>query len=228
LPDTHTFVNTFLIDPQNATTLYAGTYAGLFRSTDAGASWSLVSSELPVPTNYVASYQNSNVLYAGGTRCAGLCSTRLFRSSDGGLSWNETATSFKPNPWGWLIFKLQVDPREPDTLYMIVDEQNDELDLFRSTDAGATWTALKYGVLDVAIDPRESNAIYAATIYTTSDGVSRSTDGGANWETMNEGLPNSFVRTLALDPQNSKTIYAGTGGGLFWLVRDPVPTNGQP
>src|SRR5439155_14667207 len=135
-----------------------------------------------------------------------ICNMRIFRSADGGISWNETASLFRDNTFSWIV-KLQVDPQDTDTVYVITDT-NDALDMFRSTDGGATWTALQGGAWDIVIDPRETNAIYIA-----SGGVSRSTDGGASWETMNEGLPNSFVRTLVVDPQDSKTIYAGTGGG---------------
>jgi photosystem II stability/assembly factor-like uncharacterized protein len=96
--------------------------------------------------------------------------------------------------------------------------------LFKSTDAGASWSELTSGsVHAVAIDPQNSSTLFVST----NAGMSKSTDGGASWSALNSGLPmttmyvmNSApfypVSTLAIDPQNPSTIYAGTGAsGVF-------------
>jgi photosystem II stability/assembly factor-like uncharacterized protein len=216
-----TYVRSLVMDPQNPNTLFAGTNTGLFQSADAGTNWSTANPELPTAYVFASSLaiypQNSSIQYAGFTSCHGLCDTRLFKSLDGGRTWNATALSFRPNPWGWIIVSLAVGPQNPDTIYMVVDHQNDEWDLFKSTDGGETWTAVKYGVFGVASDPQDSN-----TLYTVAGSISRSPDGGASWEPMNAGLPSPFsAKTLAMDPQNPKRIYAGTYGGLFAITLVP-------
>jgi photosystem II stability/assembly factor-like uncharacterized protein len=49
-----------------------------------------------------------------------------------------------------------------------------------------------------------------------AEGVFRSTDGGMTWSAVNNGLNNRWVRSLAIDPTDPSTLYAGTnGGGVF-------------
>ena len=225
-------VSALSVDPQNPNTLYAGTNAGLFRSTDAAASWSLVNTELPLAGYrwYVSPYErNYNILYAVAASCGGLCNTRLFKSVDGGATWDEPRVSFRPYALAGTdtLTKLIIDPQNPDTVYAIVDHNNDDIDSYRSTDGGITWTALAYGVSDLTIDPDNANTIYAATLnYFTQNGVIKSTDGGTTWETINEGFPRlTFFTVLAIDPHDSRTIYAGSFSGLFMLTREAVPTN---
>ncbi|MBO9362486.1 MAG: hypothetical protein J7452_09815, partial [Thermoflexus sp.] len=65
----------------------------------------------------------------------------------------------------------------------------------------------------LAIDPRNSNTLYAGTL---GGGVFKSTDGGGSWSAFNDGLTHLFVYALAIDPANPDTLYAGTwGGGVF-------------
>jgi len=45
--------------------------------------------------------------------------------------------------------------------------------------------------------------------------VFKSTNGGGNWSEVNTGLYNLRVCTLAINPANPTTIYAGTEGGVF-------------
>src|SRR5438876_11823660 len=46
-------------------------------------------------------------------------------------------------------------------------------------------------------------------------GRSKSTNGGGSWTAVNTGLPNLYVTALAIDPQISATLYAGSDSGLF-------------
>ena len=85
--------------------------------------------------------------------------------------------------------------------------------VFKSTNGGASWTAVNAGLTDtsifaLAIDPSVP-AVYAAT----HSGVFKSVNGGANWATVNIGLTNFFINALAIDPSSPSTIYAGTYGG---------------
>ena len=70
----------------------------------------------------------------------------------------------------------------------------------------------------LAIDPQTPATLYAGT----SSGVFRSTDGGAGWSPVNAGLTVPSVSALAVDPVNTKKVYAGTfGAGLFAITFDP-------
>jgi photosystem II stability/assembly factor-like uncharacterized protein len=68
-------------------------------------------------------------------------------------------------------------------------------------------------VLCLAIDPNDTDTIYAGTY---GGGIFKTTDGGENWSEVNVGITNRYINALAIDPKNSKTVYAGTGGaGVF-------------
>jgi photosystem II stability/assembly factor-like uncharacterized protein len=64
----------------------------------------------------------------------------------------------------------------------------------------------------LAIDPRNSANIYAAT---GGHGIFKSTDGARNWGPVNSGLAATTVYAVALESQNPGTIYAGTGIGIM-------------
>jgi photosystem II stability/assembly factor-like uncharacterized protein len=97
----------------------------------------------------------------------------------------------------------------------------------KSTDGGETWTAINRGfegvlasrfrLTSLVIDPTNSNIIYAAT---TGGGIFRTSDGGVTWSAFNDGLGNFDVRVLAFAKEDAKTLYAGTGGGVFAIRLD--------
>ncbi len=89
---------------------------------------------------------------------------------------------------------------------------------FKSTDAGASWSASASGltastVFDFAVSPTSPDTAYAATNL----GVYKTTDGGANWQLT--GQPNNistpgYSTCVAVDPTNPSTVYVGTPGGV--------------
>ena len=105
---------------------------------------------------------------------------------------------------------VAVDPLNPSTVYAWNGK------VFKSTDAAQSWTMLSaftHAAYFVAIDPQNEG-----TLYAVGDGVYKSTDGGASWSAANAGLQGPGVRTLAIDPQDPDTLYAGIGSfatGLF-------------
>src|SRR4051794_22057039 len=62
------------------------------------------------------------------------------------------------------------------------------------------------------IDPTNPLKIFAGSV---GGGLWKTTDGGAHWNPVNDFLANLAVCSLAFDPQNSQTIYMGTGEGFF-------------
>jgi photosystem II stability/assembly factor-like uncharacterized protein len=134
----------------------------------------------------------------------------------------DVSGSFLPlGPDGGTITALAVDPLDPAVIYA---GARDGGGVFKSTDAGANWSAMRNGipyglgtgVLSLAVDPRQRTTVYAGT---ESFGVFKSTDGGASWSPANQGLINSpgsaQVVSLAVDPRSTSTVFAGTGAGVF-------------
>jgi photosystem II stability/assembly factor-like uncharacterized protein len=67
-------------------------------------------------------------------------------------------------------------------------------------------------IYSIAIDPADSNTVYAGA---WGGGVYKSTDGGGQWADVNNGLTNRIVRSLAIDPADSNTLYAGTDNNIY-------------
>ena len=91
---------------------------------------------------------------------------------------------------------------------------------FRSDDGGKSWKACGNQNLPASsssdsrllMDPGNPDHLLRTT---AGRGVLVSTDGCLTWTQSNSGLGSLFVNTLAHDPRNASTIYAGTDGGAF-------------
>lgn len=89
-----------------------------------------------------------------------------------------------------------------------------------------TWMPLGPGniggrIRAIVIDPTSPNTMYLAGV---AGGVWKSLDGGNSWTALNDVMGNLAVNTLAMDPGNHNTLYAGTGEGFFNI--DAVNGNG--
>lgn len=106
--------------------LFVGTHDGLFRSTNAGSSWT--------PSNRGLRSWNVLALAADpaspGTVYAGTAAA-IYKSSDGGQSWNELQANL-------YVSAIAIDPRAPSTLYAAT-----HMGVIKSIDSGAKWTALR-------------------------------------------------------------------------------------
>ena len=196
-------------------TAYAGASGGhLFGSTDGGRSWRPLG-HLGVVQALAIGPGDPAVVYAAiagaGTSTAG----GLYKSIDGGRSWQRLTTID--------VTVVALDPDHPGTVYVGTGEGA----VYKSTDGGTTWqresTGLEtagreaIGVIALVVDPTHLSTLYAAT----GPGVFRSTDAGKSWHSLNAGLPDLDVTTLALDA-TGRTLYAGTaGGGVVKLRRNP-------
>lgn len=119
-------------------------------------------------------------------------------------------------PQGGFVTSVAVDPSNPRTVYAGTSFIYGEI--FRSTDAGATWVRSsppsKPRINAIAIDPANPATVYAAT---DGDGVIKSTDRAVSWRTrtFDQGPFAGYVRALALDPSNPAVLYASTPNGVF-------------
>lgn len=192
------------LDPFDPRRLYAATYfGGIGTSRDGGATWTSVNgglTESRVPTLSVATARDA----AGATAYAGSFLGQLFRTRNGGVSWSQTVS---PPSFG-NIDVIAVDQRSPDTIYVGGGNL-----LARSRDAGETWTFLStfpvVRLRDLEIDSSNSEILYAGTAI----GVYKSSDSGNTWTLSSSGLTERYVVELVLDPVQSSTVYAATGGG---------------
>jgi Tol biopolymer transport system component len=196
------------VDPLNANTLYAGTGKGVYKSTDAGASWQTANTGLNTsavqalvidPTPPASGPRRALTLYAG-TRQG-----QIYKSVDGAATWAVQETDDAP------VTALALSPLRPSIVFAASGEG-----LYRTTDAGALWQLLaggiwKYKLDGVAIDPKNPLVIYAVG----PGGVFKTTDGGENWGPAVIGLAGSRPTALVIDPGDPSILYLGTDKGVF-------------
>ena len=157
----------------------------------------------------------------------GTSSSQLFQSRDGGTSWTPFAHLGSADDL--VIDHIVFDPTNPQTIYAAGWGlyHDDEGDVFRSDDGGATWRALVAvhgkSIRALAMAPGDHNTLVIGAL----DGVFRSKDAGASWERMTPENPDvmenhssmrNFV-SVAVDPQNPDVVYAGTRH-LPWKTSD--------
>ena len=200
-----TVVNIMAIDPQDPSTLYAGTTRGVFKSTDGGASWRGANSGL-VATNVrhvAAGPSASQPVYAG-------LPNGVVRTVGGTPTWG--ATVGLPNDW---ILALAVDPVTPSTLYAVTNAHG----LQKSTNSGDSWAAINNGLPQSRIKGIAVNPVTPGTLYLAmgTDGVYKSTDSGANWSAFNSpafGAADVSVISVASHPNTQDgDVFALTDQG---------------
>ncbi|MGE5181205.1 MAG: WD40/YVTN/BNR-like repeat-containing protein [Acidobacteriota bacterium] len=236
------------VHPTIPSIIYAGAqYGGVWKTTDAGATWRPT---MDAQSNlYVGAVglctAHPQVVYAAMHSSAEFSPTAgLFRSADGGVSWQaRTAVSSVCNAGTQRSLQMAVHPTNPDIVYLAGDRA-----LHRSDDGGLTWPVRdaiidgvtqrnSYGILDGAIvdvklDPDQPDTIYIAV---TGRGVLSSTDGGATWtrlgaslqfpvqyqangqtQTRTVGLDGSYRCALALGgPINGRRLVAKVQGTIL-------------
>lgn len=219
--------------PDQPYTFYMGTTGGgVFKTDDAGQSWTNVSDGFFAVGSIGAvavAESDSNIVYVGtGSACPrGNVSPGIgmYRSSDAGATWWHIGLKDAGQ-----IAKLAVHPRDPNLIYVAalghIFGANEQRGVFRSRNGGADWEKILYlndetGAVDIKMDPDDPNVIYAAlwhaerkpwTIISggTEGGIYKSVDGGDSWKKLGNGLPKGMTGRIgiAVSPANSKRIWA--------------------
>lgn len=219
--------------PGNPNTIYFGTDR-LYRSTNRGDTMTLVSqgplvpSPLPtslsgiVTTSIGISPQDDNV------RIVGMRNGQVFATTTGSATMtNVTGANFPPpNPADLArnsIGSAVIDPNNKFTAYVSFTSFTPPLgqQIFKTTnlnDPAPTWTPASNGiptvpVSSIAIDPQDSNTLYAGTDI----GVYQSTDGGANWAPYGMGLPRVAVFEVEIS-NVQRVLRAATHGRGIWEI----------
>jgi photosystem II stability/assembly factor-like uncharacterized protein len=163
---------------------------------------------------------------ADGTAYAGCEPSQLFRSADGGETWEELAAlrqipsaptwSFPPRPWTSHVRWIAPSPHDAGLLLVGIELGG----LMRSEDGGATWEDHRPGaqpdVHSLSWHPSVPGRAYEAG----GGGAAWSKDGGATWQPADEGRDRDYTWAVAVDPTDPDCWYVSASTGPF-AAHDP-------
>lgn len=199
-------VNSMEVDPNDSNILYVGSPAGgIWKSTDAGATWTPLSDQLPqIGVSGIAiDPTNSDVIYiATGDDDAGdSYSVGVMKSTDGGLTWNTTGLNEGNSPGA--MNEIFIDPTDNETLWVATTSG-----IFKTINGGDTWVNKRTGNFDdLELKPEDSSVLYAAT----GNVVYKSTNGGENWSSITSGMLSGSARLeIDVTPANPEVLYIFT------------------
>ncbi|MDE3156159.1 MAG: hypothetical protein KGN76_13740 [Acidobacteriota bacterium] len=229
-----TSIGALALAPSNPDILWAGTGEannrqssswgnGVWKSTDGGKTWTHMGLD---DTHHIGRIvidpRNPDIVYVaalghlwGPNRERG-----LFKTSDGGKTW--TNTKFINDNTGFV--DVAMDPADPRVLYAAAyqrqrtpwgfDGGGPGSGLYKTTDAGRTWTKLTHGLpagdtgrIGLAIYAKDPKVVYAA-VENKDGGLFRSDDAGGSWTRMSrlDQRPPYFSQ-VRIDPQDDRRIY---------------------
>ena len=219
----------FVISPHDPKTLYYGGNK-LFRSTDKGANWEIISPDLStdpgperqgnIPYGTLTTVSESplqpGVIYAGAD------DGNLQVTRDGGKTWTLIVQGL-PSKW---VSRVTASGHEAGTVYAALTgyrEDDFRTYLFKSADYGRTWTSIAGNLPDEPVnvvkeDPKKEGILYIGTDL----GVYATLDGGATWVSLCNSLPAAAVYDLVVHPRDGELVIGTHGRSIFVLDIAPI------
>ena len=219
-------------------TFYVGSAGGgVWKTVNGGVTWQSASSGLGSETvgDLAVAPSDSNLIWVGTGEKNSLRSQYwgdgVYKSTDAGRSWTKMGLADSRS-----IGRIVIHPTGPDTVYVAALGHlwgvNNERGVYKTTDGGKTWTRILFvndttGFVDLEMDPRDPNTLYAAAWHRlrwggsrmegvgAGSGLYKTTDGGRTWTRLTDpakpnGLPTSRIGRIgvAISAQNSKLVFA--------------------
>jgi photosystem II stability/assembly factor-like uncharacterized protein len=216
--------NSIAFHPTDVNTIYiAAAQGGVWKTTNGGVNWYALTDNLATLAcgDVIVVQSNPNILYLGTGELNYSGDSQygngIYKSTNAGVTWFQVAPS---SLVGTRCSQMAVDPNNINIVYMAGN-----LGVFKSTDAGTSWTNTNSGTNSncLLLHPNNSQIIYITTGGTNAGQIKKSTDAGTTWQTLSSGLPGSMGRIqLAIARSNPSTVYASisnSSGALVGLYR---------
>ena len=208
------------LHPTKSNIIYVATDEAVYKSSDTGLTWTRFAGELT--RTRVISLAIDPKLSA--TVFAGTMGDGTYKSPDGGRNWHQFSDGIQKGTISAIVNQVVFNPRGTEMVYAATT-----VGVFRSLDGGRHWAERMSGmnevnfVVSLAMDPQRPNVMYAGT----TGGVYRTINGTESWQKKSTGMVAADakmasmalgVNGLAVDPNNSHVVYAGTTKGLYKSV----------
>jgi len=228
-------ISRIVVDPQNANIVYAGALGhaygpnderGVFKSNDGGVHWTKVLDQGPETgiADLAIATDHPNILFAATWHThrppwstyapIDAAGSGIFRSQDGGTSWNRLTDSGIPEgDWGRPAIAVSPDGKR---VYALIDDGK-KSGLYRSDDGGDTWTlknsdprltsrAWYFG--NITINPQNPDVFYVPNVA-----LYRSEDGGQTITIVRGAPGGDDYHQIWVDPTNSARMILATDQG---------------
>jgi photosystem II stability/assembly factor-like uncharacterized protein len=229
--------------PADPNRLYASQSSGwsgqlIQRSNDAGKTWEAVGNQFvyegvpgthqwydgtPHPWEFKRVWHLEPSLTDPDTVYAGVEDAALFKTTDGGKTWNElsglrehgSGPKWQPGAGGMCLHTILLDPNQPGRIFIAISAAG----AFRSDDDGKTWTPINKGLRSQYIpdpDAEVGHCVHRIAMHRSKPGVlfmqkhwdvMRTDDAGDNWHEVSGNLPTDFGFVIDVHAHEPETIY---------------------
>jgi BNR/Asp-box repeat len=229
--------------PADPNRLYASQSTGWFgqliqRSDDGGKTWAPVGNKFsyegeagthlfydgtPRPWEFKRVWHLEPVADDPDTVYAGVEDAALFKTTDGGQTWNElpglrrheSGPSWGPGAGGLCLHTIIVDPSNRDRIWIAISAAG----VFRSDDGGKSWRPANRGLRSEGIpDPNAEvgHCVHRIAAHESRPNVlfmqkhwdvMRSDDGGDSWREISGNLPSDFGFAIDVNPRDPNMVY---------------------
>ena len=232
-----------IMSSNDPSTLYSAANF-VFKSTDKGQNWEIISPDLTTNDPKKSKFGRSGGITPDNTGAETHCSITALELSDiderviwvgtddgnvqltrdGGQSWSNKRMNIPSVPEGIWCSRIESSHKDPAVAYVSFDGHRSDDNrpwIFKTSDYGSTWTQITNGikaneVIRVVIqDHINANLLFAGT----ETGVYMTIDEGATWQKMGYGLPTVSVLDLKIHERENDLI-VGTHGRSAWIMDD--------
>lgn len=229
-------LSTIIVHPEDPNTVWVaaqgplwspGGQRGVYKTSDGGETWENVLSagEYTGATDILIDPRNPDRLYAAlwqrhrtvAAYVGGGPESGLYKSEDGGETWEELATGLPEGNMGKI--GLAISPMQPDVVYAAIELDRREGGIWRSDNRGASWTKMSDEVSG-GTGPHYYQELYASPhyfdrIYLVSNTSQISNDGGRTFTDLNNEFKHVDDHAIAFRADDPEYIMFGSDGGLY-------------
>ena len=216
---------------------------GLWKTTNNGTTFEPVfdTQEKLAIGDVAIAPSNANVVWVGTgdafTSRSSYAGDGVYKSTDAGRTWKKMGLADSHH-----IARIAIHPANPDIVYVAamghLYSENSERGVFRTTNGGTTWEKVlfvndKIGVIDLVMNPKSPDVLYAATYDKQrlpwqmvnggpESGIYKTIDGGRAWTRLRAGLPEGRIGRIGLD------IFLGNPDILYAVIENQNPRVAAP